>query len=59
MDTNSKYIIQPRSNLQAKLVTDEDELFQELELTCKDLSPEAEEDLLFPETIDQIKVSGN
>ncbi len=54
MDTNSKYIIQPRGNLPAKLITDEKELFEELELTCTKLADIEKKDKYFPETLDAI-----
>ncbi|MBN1949574.1 MAG: glutamate 5-kinase [Bacteroidales bacterium] len=57
MDTNSKYIIQPRGNLAAKMVADEDELFNELEKTCTELHGIKEEALLFPNSIDEIIVN--
>lgn len=57
MDNNSKYIIQPRGQLEAKRVSDETELFDELEKTCADLPGIAREDLQFPESIDAIRIS--
>jgi glutamate 5-kinase len=54
MDTNSRYIIQPRGKLLAKLVSEEKELFTELELTCTDLSEVKRTNLDFPETMEEI-----
>jgi glutamate 5-kinase len=56
MDTNSKYIIQPRSRLNAKTVTDEKELFDELEKTCKELVTIEKKNLFFPESIGEISL---
>jgi len=57
MDTNSKFIIQPRSDLKAKLVDDENELFKELDNTCRELKGKSYDKLLFPESISDINVN--
>lgn len=57
MDTNSKYIIQPRGKLQAKLVDSEKELFHELDNTCAELKELSKGDLAFPLTIEEINLS--
>jgi glutamate 5-kinase len=58
MDTNSKYIIQPRGNFKAKLVSDETELFNELEKTCAELNGSQQEGVnSFPESIDKIVIT--
>lgn len=54
MDTNSKYIIQPRGEMKAKMVVDEDELFEELEHTCSEINGKHDVQLFFPESIDEI-----
>jgi glutamate 5-kinase len=54
MDTNSKFIIQPRGNLKAKLVSDETQLFEELEKSCKEISKLKNSELGFPESISEI-----
>lgn len=57
MDTNSKYIIQPRGKLKAKLVSEEKELFEELEKTCNALTEDEENIISFPESIGAILVN--
>ena len=57
MDANSKYIIQPRGRLRAKLVSDEQELFAELEKTSTELSSISNDQLLFPESIGEISIN--
>jgi glutamate 5-kinase len=54
MDTNSKYIIQPRGSLGAKMVSDETGLFEELEKSCKEIAQLKNGELLFPESISEI-----
>jgi len=57
MDTNSKFIIQPRTNLKAKLVDNENELFEEIDKTCRDLKSKPYEKLFFPESIGDINLN--
>jgi glutamate 5-kinase len=54
MDTNSKFIIQPRGELNAKLVSDETQLFDELEKSCKEITKLGVGELLFPESMSEI-----
>ena len=54
MDTNSKFIIQPRGNAKAKLINDEVELFVELDRTCRELKELDQKSDFFPETIGEI-----
>ncbi len=54
MDTNSKFIIQPRNKLNAKLVSDETQLFKELEKTCNEIVCDDSAELFFPESIKDI-----
>lgn len=54
MDKNSKFIIQPRGDLRAKLIQDEDQLFVELDKTCKDLEIVQNQTVFFPESIEEI-----
>lgn len=56
MDINSKFIIQPRGHLQAKIVSDENELFNELENTFAELDQNGHGQSGFPESIEQIVV---
>ena len=51
MDTNSKFIIQPRTKLSAVLVVDETQLFEEIEKTCSRMAQVDNTELHFPETI--------
>ena len=54
MDTNSKFIIQPRSKQKAILVSDEAQLFEEMERTCNELARDNSAELFFPESIKDI-----
>jgi glutamate 5-kinase len=54
MDTNSKFIIQPRGMLNAKMVSDETQLFDELEKTCGEIGLLQSKELLFPESMGEI-----
>jgi glutamate 5-kinase len=54
MDTNSKFIIQPRSKQKAILVSDEAQLFEEMERTCNELTLDDSAELFFPESIKDI-----
>ncbi len=54
MDTNSKFIIQPRGDLGAKLIHDEDQLFVELDKTCRELKSMVTKEVRFPESIGEI-----
>ena len=54
MDTNSKFIIQPRNKQKAKLVSDETQLFEELEKTCNELTHDDSAEIFFPESIKDI-----
>jgi glutamate 5-kinase len=54
MDTNSKFIIQPRGKLNAKLVSDETTLFNELDSMCDEIAQLQNKELLFPESISDI-----
>jgi glutamate 5-kinase len=54
MDTNSKYIILPRNKSNAKLVSDEKQMFEELEKICNETFHAGSNDLLFPESINEI-----
>ncbi len=54
MDMNSKFIIQPRTQQYAKLVSDEKQLFEELEKTCNEIIKADTGELLFPESINDI-----
>jgi len=54
MDTNSKFIIQPRNKLNAKFVSDETQLFKELEKTCNEIVCDDSAELFFPESIKDI-----
>lgn len=54
MDTNSKFVIQPRSKLSAKMVSDETQLFEELEITCNEISLLTSKELFFPESMSEI-----
>lgn len=57
MDTNSKFIIQPRGNISARIVSDEHELFDELENTFVELDQNGRDQSGFPESIAQIVVN--
>jgi glutamate 5-kinase len=57
MDTNSKFIIQPRGNLKARIVEDEHELFCELENACAELINTGEREISFPVSISEITLS--
>jgi glutamate 5-kinase len=54
MDTNSKFIIQPRGKLNAKLISDETQLFDELEKSCREIAQLTIDELLFPASISEI-----
>jgi glutamate 5-kinase len=54
MDTNSKFIIQPRGKLHAKMVSDETQLFEELDKSCNEIILLPHKDLLFPESMSEI-----
>ncbi len=54
MDTNSKFIIQPRGKLSAKLVSDETTLFNELDNICNEITRLQNEELFFPESMSDI-----
>lgn len=54
MDTNSKFIIQPRNRQKATLVSDETQLFQELEKICNEMRPNDSGEIIFPESIKDI-----
>ena len=56
MDTNSKYIIQPGKCKFAKLVSDENELFEELEKTCVEINGGNQNEVSFPESISEISL---
>lgn len=53
-DINSNYIIQPRNNFKATMVTNEQELFCTLDKVLLDLSTEKEEKYVFPDSISEI-----
>ncbi len=57
MDQNSKFMIQPRGNLNAKLVMDETQLFDELEKTCMEINGSENSMVSFPLSIDDIIVN--
>ena len=57
MDINSKFIIQPRGAMPAKIVSDESELFDELEDTFVELDHTNYDQFGFPESIAQIVVN--
>jgi glutamate 5-kinase len=54
MDTNSKFVIQPRGELKAKLVSDENQLFDELEKSCNEIANLNCSELSFPESMSEI-----
>ena len=54
MDTNSKFLIQPRGKLNAKLVSDETQLFDELEKSCKEITQLNTSELFFPASMSEI-----
>jgi glutamate 5-kinase len=54
VDSNSKFIIQPRSNLKARIVEDENDLFCELENTYAELSKGIKSDVTFPASMSEI-----
>jgi glutamate 5-kinase len=55
-DRNSSYIIQPRGNRKAKLITSEHDLFEELETICNDADFMKKEDYIFPEKIEHMDI---
>lgn len=55
MDTNSKFIIQPRGTASAKLVHNETTLFDELEKTCREIEQHEKEEISFPDAIEEIR----
>ncbi|MBA7582760.1 Glutamate 5-kinase [subsurface metagenome] len=57
MDQNSKYIIQPRGNIKAKLVIDETQLFHELENTLDDIDRSDEKEVSFPLSINDVVIN--
>jgi len=56
-DTNSNFIIQPRGKLQARFVSDENQLLCELENISSELDKIEAENFYFPESIDEIIVN--
>jgi glutamate 5-kinase len=56
-DTNSNFIIQPRGKLQARFVSDENQLLCELENISLELGKIEADDFYFPESIDEIIVN--
>ncbi len=54
LDTNSKFIIQPRGKLKARLVSDEPQLFNELDKICIEIAAIKNNELLFPESMSEI-----
>jgi glutamate 5-kinase len=57
VDSNSKFIIQPRGNLKARIVEDENELFCELENTYAELSDTGKNEVVFPATLSDINLN--
>jgi glutamate 5-kinase len=57
MDINSKYIIQPRGNLSAKLVNGESELFSVLDSISTDIQNLREGEIYFPLSIEEINLN--
>jgi glutamate 5-kinase len=53
-DTNSNFIIQPRGKLEARFVSNENELLCELENISSELNKIEADDFYFPESIDKI-----
>ena len=56
-DTNSKFIIQPRGKMKARIVENENELFCELENTCAELSEKGMGEVYFPLSINEINLN--
>jgi glutamate 5-kinase len=54
MDANSKFIIQPRTRNAAVLVSDERELFDELDKTCREVAENDSNESYFPQSIGDI-----
>ncbi len=54
MDHNSKFVIQPRGNLKAKLVMDENQLFNELEKISLEINGSGIGEANFPMTLNEI-----
>ena len=54
MDIDNKFIIQPRANAKAKLVSGDTQLFEELEKTCAEIDRIDSTESLFPESIKDI-----
>jgi glutamate 5-kinase len=57
MDQNSKFILQPRGKLKAKLVEDETQLFSELEKMCIEINGTKGSSTSFPLSIQEIIVN--
>ena len=57
MDQNSKFIIQPKGKLKAKLVEDEAQLFSELDKMCMEINGSITEQNSFPLSIQEINVN--
>jgi glutamate 5-kinase len=57
VDTNSKFIIQPRGSLKARIVDGENELFCELEKTYEELAKVKKEEVIFPASISDINLN--
>ncbi len=57
MDQNSKFIIQPKGNLKAKIVMDEAQLFRELDKSCLEINQAEIEYTTFPPSIQDIIVN--
>jgi glutamate 5-kinase len=56
-DTNSNFIIQPRGRIQARFVSDENQLLSELENISSELDKIEADNFYFPESIDKIVVN--
>jgi glutamate 5-kinase len=57
MDANSKFLIQPRGNAKARIVSDENELYCELDKVCAALSLMDDKNFIFPPTLSDIIVN--
>ena len=55
-DTNSSYILQPRGSMQAILVKNESELFEELDIICNKLNGYTSKEVIFPEKLSNISL---
>jgi glutamate 5-kinase len=57
VDSNSKFIIQPRGNLKATVVEDENDLFCALENTYAELTKTSKNEVFFPASISEINLN--